>query len=87
VFQHWAARLFFDIRVSMARQSVISRKRRGPLPTGKGEPILVRIQPPLLESLDAWISQQNASFTRPEAIRRLIEFALKAKQKKSRDRR
>jgi metal-responsive CopG/Arc/MetJ family transcriptional regulator len=65
----------------MPRQSVISRKRRGPLPTGKGVPILVRIQPQLLAGLDAWISQQNGSFTRPEAIRRLIEFALKAKQK------
>src|SRR5690242_12204148 len=43
-----AARLFLDIRVSMARQSVISRKKRGPPPTGKGVPILVRLQPPLL---------------------------------------
>ena len=47
--------------------------------------LLVRIQPQLLAGLDAWISQQNGSFTRPEAIRRLIEFALKAKQKTQRN--
>ena len=60
----------------MPRQSVISRKKRGPLPTGKGVPILVRIQPPLLSTLDVWIAKQDISFTRPEAIRRLIELAL-----------
>jgi hypothetical protein len=82
VFQHLAARLFLDIRVSMARQSVISQKKRGPPPTGKGVPILVRLQPPLLANLDVWISNQDTTFTRPEAIRRLIEFALAAKTKK-----
>jgi hypothetical protein len=78
-----AARLFLDIRVSMPRQSVISRKKRGPPPTGKGVPILVRLQPALLANLDGWISAQEASFTRPEAIRRLIEVALTAESKKS----
>jgi hypothetical protein len=29
-----------------------------------------------------WISQQDVSFTRPQAIRRLIELALAAKSKK-----
>jgi hypothetical protein len=66
----------------MARQSVISRKKRGPPPTGKGVPILVRLQPPLLANLDGWISTQDVSFTRPEAIRRLIEIALTGKSKK-----
>ncbi len=66
----------------MPRQSVISRKRRGPPPTGKGVPILVRIQPNLLASLDVWIARQDISFTRPEAIRRLIEFALAVKAKR-----
>jgi len=83
VFQHRAARHFLDIKVSMARQSVISQKKRGPPATGKGVPILVRIQPPLLATLDAWIAKQDASFTRPEAIRRLVESALAAKSKKS----
>ncbi len=71
----------------MARQSVISRKKRGPAPTGKGVPILVRIQPPLLAALDLWIAEQDISFTRPEAIRRLIEIALTTKLKRQSDRR
>jgi metal-responsive CopG/Arc/MetJ family transcriptional regulator len=45
-------------------------------------PILVRIQPPLLANLDAWISKRETRFTRPEAIRRLIEFALASKTKR-----
>jgi hypothetical protein len=65
----------------MPRQSVISRKKRGPPPTGKGAPILVRVQPALLSKLDEWISNSDSSLTRPEAIRRLIEIALAAKAK------
>jgi hypothetical protein len=66
----------------MARQSVISRKKRGPPPTGKGVPILVRLQPPLLADVDRWIATQDNPFTRPEAIRRLIEIALATKSKR-----
>jgi len=83
VFQHRGGPHYLDIKVSMARQSVISRKKRGPPPTGKGAPILVRIQPPLLANLDVWIAKQGDSLTRPEAIRRLIEIALAAKSKRS----
>jgi hypothetical protein len=70
----------------MARQSVISRKKRGPPPTGKGAPILVRIHPPLLANLDGWIVKQDAPLTRPEAIRRLIEIALTTKAKRQSNR-
>jgi metal-responsive CopG/Arc/MetJ family transcriptional regulator len=66
----------------MAGQSVISRKKRGPPPTGKGVPILVRLQPPLLADVDQWIAKQDLPFTRPEAIRRLIETALAGKSKR-----
>ena len=66
----------------MPRQSVISRKKRGLPPTGKGVPILVRIQPPLLGTLDEWIGNQEVSLTRPQAIRHLIEIALAAKSKR-----
>jgi hypothetical protein len=66
----------------MPRQSVISRKKRGPPPTGKGVPILVRIQPPLLRTLDDWIGNQDISLTRPQAIRHLIEIALTTKSKR-----
>jgi metal-responsive CopG/Arc/MetJ family transcriptional regulator len=70
----------------MARQSVISRKKHGPPPTGKGVPILVRLQPPLLTDVDQWIAKQEIPFTRPEAIRRLIESALAAKSKRQSNR-
>jgi hypothetical protein len=57
----------------MKRQTVISRKKRGPPPTGKGEPIMVRVQPDLLEKLEAWRANQDDQPSRPEAIRRLVE--------------
>jgi hypothetical protein len=62
----------------MKRQSVITqkKKRRGPPPTGKGELVGVRVQPPLLAALDRWITQQTDGPSRPEAIRRLLEQAL-----------
>src|SRR6266496_2026020 len=76
-----AARLFFcDIRVSMKRQSATPPKKRGPPATGKGEPILVRLQPAQLADLDAWIARQDAQLSRPEAIRRLLEQALAVSQ-------
>jgi Cu/Ag efflux pump CusA len=58
-----------------------TQKKRGPPPTGKGVPILVRIQPPLLRTLDEWIGNQDVSLTRPQAIRRLIKIVLTAKLK------
>jgi hypothetical protein len=44
--------LFRDTIVSMA-ETVVSRKRRGPAPTGKGLPVQVRLQPAQLDALDA----------------------------------
>jgi len=58
----------------MKRQTVITKKRRGPLPTGKGTLVGVRLQPDLLKALDGWAKLSNIS--RPEAIRRLIERGL-----------
>ena len=60
----------------MARQTVMSRKKRGPPPTGKGAPIVVRMQPAQLAALDAWIGNQTEATSRPAAIRRLVEQAL-----------
>jgi hypothetical protein len=60
----------------MNRQTVITKKRRGPAPTGKGKLIGVRLQPSQLKALDAWIDKQNASLTRPEAIRAMMETIL-----------
>jgi hypothetical protein len=60
----------------MARQTVIPQKKRGPLPTGKGTPIMVRIRPKELSELDGWIKRQDDKPSRPEAIRRLMQQAL-----------
>jgi hypothetical protein len=43
----------------MVRQTVITKKRRGPAPTGKGTLVGVRLQPAQLEALDAWIAKQK----------------------------
>jgi hypothetical protein len=53
------------------------KRRRGPPPTGVGVLIGVRIQPDDLISLDAWRAEQPDRPGRPEAIRRLVELALK----------
>lgn len=60
----------------MAKQTVITKKRRGPAPTGKGTLIGVRLQPSQLAALDAWIAKQDKSVTRPEAIRAMMETIL-----------
>jgi hypothetical protein len=63
----------------------MQKKRRGPRPTGKGEPVQVRLQPGQMSVLDAWILKQpEPQPSRPEAIRRLIEQALAAEPKKRR---
>jgi hypothetical protein len=60
----------------MASQTVITKKRRGPAPTGKGELIGVRLQPVLLTRLDEWIEHQEPQPTRPQAIRTLLAEGL-----------
>jgi hypothetical protein len=60
----------------MAKQAVQPKKRRGPVPTGKGLPVQVRLQPSQLAALDAWIAEQTAPLTRPEAIRAMMETIL-----------
>ena len=61
----------------MAKSIRVSTKKRGrPKTTGKGELIGVRILPPLLKELDAWIGRQEPSLSRPEAIRRFLERGL-----------
>jgi hypothetical protein len=54
----------------------IPKKARGRPATGKGEGVLVRLQPFQLKALDAWIAQQSAPLTRPEAIRAMMETIL-----------
>ena len=47
----------------------IPSRKRGPKPTGKGEPVLVRLQPDLLEALDRFIASRQPGMSRPEALR------------------
>jgi hypothetical protein len=54
----------------------IPKKRRGRPATGKGEGVLVRLQPSQLKALDAWIDKQETFLTRPEAIRAMMETIL-----------
>jgi hypothetical protein len=65
-----------DNTVTMIRRTVITKKRRGPVPTGKGTLIGVRLQPSHLVALDAWIAKQDAPVTRPEAMRAMMETIL-----------
>ena len=52
---------------------ITQKKRRGPVPTGKGTLIGVRLQPPDLPALDKWIAQQpEPKPSRPEAIRHAL---------------
>jgi hypothetical protein len=67
----------------MAKQTVITQKRRGPAPTGKGTLIGVRLQPDDLNKIDAYIAKQPDAPSRPEAIRRVLNSAL-PKQKAKR---
>jgi metal-responsive CopG/Arc/MetJ family transcriptional regulator len=45
------------------------------MPTGKGTPVLVRLQPDALARLDNWAAEQ-AIESRPEAIRQLLARGL-----------
>jgi hypothetical protein len=76
----WQLARILISRFSMGRQSARPPKKRGPPATGKGKPILVRLQPAQLAALDAWIARQDARLSRPEAIRRLVEQALAVSQ-------
>lgn len=59
----------------------IPKKGPGRPATGRGEGVLVRLQPLHLNALDSWIAKQKEhGLTRPEAIRRLVELGLKAKK-------
>ena len=54
-------------------QETFQKKRRGPVPTGKGIQIQVRLQPDLLSNLDNWIEENAPGVSRPEAIRRILK--------------
>jgi hypothetical protein len=64
----------------MSRQAkAITKKKLGRPATGIGLMLGVRVHPPQLSDLDAWIAAQpDPKPTRPEAVRRLMQFGLKA---------
>lgn len=70
-----SARYCDDMVNSTRQETVSSRKRRGPAPTGKGTPIGVRLQPDDLELLDLWIAANEPGASRPEAMRRILRQA------------
>jgi Ribbon-helix-helix protein, copG family len=56
----------------MPRQkTVVSKKRRGPAPTGKGAPVMVRLQPDMLAGVDQFVAERDG-ISRPEAVRLII---------------
>ena len=64
--------------VSMSGQETsLTKKRRGPKPTGQGHVVGVRLHPDDLAELDAWIAERSPPPSRPEAIRTLLKKALK----------
>jgi hypothetical protein len=63
----------------MKKKTPISKKRRGPAPTGVGKAQLVRIHDRQLSEIDAWREWHEVT-SRPEAIRRLVELGLKVKK-------
>lgn len=60
-------------RFLMTSQPLLPRKRRGPLPTGQGFVVGVRIHPELLRELDHWMAAQPQQYAnRSEAIRSIL---------------
>ena len=58
----------------VSQETVITKKRRGPAPTGKGQLIGVRLQPDDLDLLDLWIQATEPGLSRPEALRRILRM-------------
>lgn len=58
----------------MTRQAVVPKKRRGPAPTGKGVQVQVRLQPDLLDVLDAVLQTEAEPkmLSRPDVVRLII---------------
>lgn len=58
------------------QETSLTKKRRGPKPTGQGHVVGVRLQPDDLAALDAWIADQGGGQSRAEAVRRLLKERL-----------
>jgi hypothetical protein len=58
------------------QETLLTKKRRGPTPSGQGHVVGVRLQPDQLAQVDAWAAAQDDAPSRPEAIRRLVAWGL-----------
>lgn len=63
----------------MAKSITVQPKKRGRPATGKDPLVGARFPQDLIDSIDAWAAENDAS--RSEAIRRLVELGLKGKGK------
>jgi hypothetical protein len=73
----------------MAKKSIpVLRKKRGRPPTGQDPVLALRLPPALRLAIESWGRQQIDGPSRSEAIRRLLEIALRieAKRQKAGDR-
>ena len=59
--------------VDQEKTSIPRKGKRGPAPTGQGTPVMVRLQPELLDWIDAERAKLDPEPTRPEFIRKIIE--------------
>jgi Arc/MetJ-type ribon-helix-helix transcriptional regulator len=64
----------------MTSIEVLPKKRRGRPATGKDPVSAIRLSEELRAAIDKWALKQKDKPSRSEAIRRLVEMALKRKQ-------
>jgi Ribbon-helix-helix protein, copG family len=71
----------------MAVKQNVKQKRRGGRPATGHDPVTaLRMPPALTARVDEWARQQPDQPSRSEAIRRMIEMALKIKEKRRNER-
>jgi hypothetical protein len=69
--------LWYPILMSKSITGTPKKKRGRPASTGRGTQIGMRWQGSELTMIDDWVAVQSKPYTRPEAIRRLVELGLK----------
>ena len=72
----WLALFAISYIIMPPRKNNIKKAKPVGRPAVNATPVLVRIRPSQLESLDRWRKRQEEGLGRPEAIRKLIELAL-----------
>ena len=59
----------------------VAKKRGRPVTVGATMFVGIKLQPALVNLIDGWAARADGHVTRSEAIRRLVELGLKAKEK------